>query len=541
MREPDAILVTGATGYVGSQLVDELLDARPRGAHPQPPRRGRRATRARATCSPGQGLPEALEGVDTAYYLVHSMGSGGDFAAKDRQAAVNFAEAAADAGVKRVVYLGGLGSEDSEHLRSRHEVAQLLRARLGDRLVYVRAAMIIGPGSASYDILEHLIQRLPVMIVPALAGHEDAADRALGRRSRALADLAEREDAPDEVQLGGSEVLTYREMMRRAAPLMGRRPPLVIRVPVLTPRLSSYWVALVTPVSYGLIKPLVDGLGAEMVVERDAAARASTTSRWASRTRSGQRCEAAQPPGRAPDRQRGDRRPRGAHGDGPRRRGALDPGGERRHARGRAARAVEAGQPRAARAHLLEVPLARDARDHPRHLHRGGARGRGDRPPARAAALPRARVRASPTAAGSCSGGSRTACSCPSATRATWRSTSGGWSPTARATRACTSRSRWRTSIPRSSTFIARWVYVNTQSRIHVLVTHGFLRSLARLELEESAVGRFSDEAASSGAVNVGDTPWQGVAVLTLLAGALVSSLRLRRARRAKKGWRRWS
>jgi uncharacterized protein YbjT (DUF2867 family) len=86
---------------------------------------------------------------------------------------------------------------------------------------------------------------------------------------RALADAAERDDAPDELQLGGSEVLTYREMMRRAAPLMGRRPPVVVRVPVLTPRLSSYWVALVTPVSYGLIKPLVDGLGAEMVVDRE--------------------------------------------------------------------------------------------------------------------------------------------------------------------------------------------------------------------------------------------------------------------------------
>ena len=86
---------------------------------------------------------------------------------------------------------------------------------------------------------------------------------------RALADVGEREAAPEELQLGGAEVLTYREMMRRAAPLMGRRPPLVIRVPVLTPRLSSYWVALVTPVSYGLIKPLVDGLGAEMIVEHD--------------------------------------------------------------------------------------------------------------------------------------------------------------------------------------------------------------------------------------------------------------------------------
>lgn len=216
----------------------------------------------------GQGLPEALEGVDTAYYLVHSMGTGDDFAAKDRQAAANFAEAAATAGVRRVVYLGGLGSEDSEHLRSRHEVASMLRARLGAGLVYVRAAMIIGPGSASYDILEHLVKRLPVMIVPRWLDTKTQ-PIALSDVIKTLADLATIEDAPAEVQLGGADVLTYREMMARAAPLMGRRPPLVISVPVLTPRLSSYWVALVTPVNFGLVKPLVDGLGAEMLVEHE--------------------------------------------------------------------------------------------------------------------------------------------------------------------------------------------------------------------------------------------------------------------------------
>jgi len=265
VREPDPILITGATGYVGSKLVAEL-QARGHAVRTLS-RRGTGGGDARTgDVLSGAGLPEALEGVKTAYYLVHSMGSGGDFAAKDRQAAVNFAEAAA--GVERVLYLGGLGSEDSEHLRSRHEVAQLLRARLGDRLVYVRAAMIIGPGSASYDILEHLVKRLPVMIVPRWLDTKTQ-PIALSDVVRALADAGEREHAPSELQLGGSEVLTYREMMRRAAPLMGRRPPVVIRVPVLTPRLSSYWVALVTPVSYGLIKPLVDGLGAEMVVEHD--------------------------------------------------------------------------------------------------------------------------------------------------------------------------------------------------------------------------------------------------------------------------------
>jgi uncharacterized protein YbjT (DUF2867 family) len=277
-REPDPSLVTGASGYIGGFLVEELL------------RRGRRVralardpARTRQPASvdvrggdalTGRGLREALEGCRTAYYLIHSMGRGSgpdaEFARRDREAAVNFGEAAREAGVERVVYLGGLGptgADASEHLRSRHEVAELLRQRVPE-LVYVRAAMIIGQGSASFEMLRYLVARLPVMITPRWVDTRSQ-PVAVGDVVAALADVAELRDVPDEVQLGGADVMTYREMMSRAARLLGRRPPAIVKVPVLSPRLSSYWVSLVTPVEAGLVRPLVDGLKSEMVVERE--------------------------------------------------------------------------------------------------------------------------------------------------------------------------------------------------------------------------------------------------------------------------------
>ena len=216
----------------------------------------------------GDGLHEALEGVTTAYYLIHSMSGNGDFVAHDRAAAVNFGEAASAAGVERVVYLGGLGPtgpDASVHLRSRHEVAELLRQRVPT--VYVRAAMVIGPGSASFEMLRHLVGRLPLMITPRWIDTRSQ-PVAIDDVARTLADAGELADPPAEVQLGGPEVLTYREMMRRTAAVLERRPPLILKVPVLSPRLSSYWVSLVTPVDTGLVRPLIDGLKSEMVVEQ---------------------------------------------------------------------------------------------------------------------------------------------------------------------------------------------------------------------------------------------------------------------------------
>jgi uncharacterized protein YbjT (DUF2867 family) len=273
-RSADPVLLTGASGYIGSHLLDHLgrRDLKVRALTRDPGRASLPAgvdVRGGDAVS-GDGLPEALDGCRTAYYLIHSMGdaSGAGFAAQDRQAAVNFGEAARHAGVERVVYLGGLGPtgpEASEHLRSRHEVAELLRQRV-DELVYVRAAMIIGTGSASFEMLRHLVSRLPVMVCPRWIDTRSQ-PIAVGDVAGTLADVAERADAPAEVQLGGADVLTYRQMMQRTAGLLGRRPPAIVRVPVLSPRLSSYWVALVTPVQTGLVRPLVDGLKSEMVVE----------------------------------------------------------------------------------------------------------------------------------------------------------------------------------------------------------------------------------------------------------------------------------
>jgi uncharacterized protein YbjT (DUF2867 family) len=212
-------------------------------------------------------LRESLAGVEAVYYLVHSMEAGRTgFAERDRQAARNFVEAADAAGVRRVIYLGGLGEVGprlSEHLASRAEVAGILQTGKFS-LTVLRAAVIIGAGGASYEIVRALVKRLPVMVVP-LWVETCCQPIAVDDVVRYLVEaLKEERTAGGTFDIGGPEVLSYRDMMERMARMSGD-VNLYIPVPVLTPRLSSYWVGLVTPVKASIAIPLIEGLRNEVV------------------------------------------------------------------------------------------------------------------------------------------------------------------------------------------------------------------------------------------------------------------------------------
>lgn len=206
------------------------------------------------------------EGIDVAYFLVHSMGGGEGYAERERRGARNFARMASREGVERVVYLGGLGEDDaSEHLRSRNETALALAAA-GPPLTYFRAAMVVGAESESYRTLRYLVGRLPVMIAPAWL-HTDTQPIGIEAVVEYLRRAPEvPESTAREVQIGGPDVLSYATMLDRMAIAMGKRPRPKLSVPFVTPWLSSLWLGLVTPVDTKVARPLIEGLTTATVV-----------------------------------------------------------------------------------------------------------------------------------------------------------------------------------------------------------------------------------------------------------------------------------
>ncbi|WP_345454238.1 NAD(P)H-binding protein [Nocardioides marinquilinus] len=271
------VLVTGATGFVGRRLVTTLAE------------RGDtvRAMTRRPADYEGPGDPvygdvddpdslsEALHGVTVAVYLVHSLGDD-DFERKDAEAARAFGRAAAGCGVQQIVYLGGLGADDdqlSPHLRSRREVEECL-GEAGVPVTVLRAAIVVGAGGISWEITRQLVKNLPAMVVPKWVATRTQ-PIALDDVVVYLAGVIGNDEAKDRVfDIGGPDVLTYLDMMRQAAAEMGRRVPPILTVPVLTPSLSSHWIAFVTDVDTTTAKNLIDSMSTEVVVTDGDAVRA---------------------------------------------------------------------------------------------------------------------------------------------------------------------------------------------------------------------------------------------------------------------------
>ena len=276
----DRVIIFGPTGFVGKRLLPELLKknirlrlfARDKAKVADIAAGHKDIEVFQGDLLSGRGLKEALRGIHSAYYLVHSMGGQSlfrnvEYAEKDKMAAKNFIAAANEEGLKRLIYLGALGEAGdrlSEHLRSRAEVAEILS--LGrPAATILRAAIIIGAGGASFEMLRYLVERLPVMTCPKWI---DTRIQPIALRdvlAYLVGCLLNPETAGQTFDIGGPEILTYREMMQGYAEARGLSKRIIFRVPFLTPLLSAYWVDLVTPVPSGVAHPLIEGLKNEVV------------------------------------------------------------------------------------------------------------------------------------------------------------------------------------------------------------------------------------------------------------------------------------
>lgn len=266
------VLVSGATGFVGARLVPALVDQGMdvRAMTRRPDRYQGRGRPVGADVGDEESLVAALEGVDVAVYLVHSLDHA-DFESRDADAARRFGRAAARSGVQQIIYLGGLGRDDgdlSPHLRSRREVESLL-GDAGVPVTVLRAAIVVGHGGISWELTRQLVKHLPAMVVPRWASTRTqpiAVDDVI----RYLAGVVDNEAALGQVfEIGGPEAMTYVDMLNITSEVTSGRPVPLLRVPALTPRLSSYWLALVTDIDVTTGRNLIDSMTTEVVVTDD--------------------------------------------------------------------------------------------------------------------------------------------------------------------------------------------------------------------------------------------------------------------------------
>lgn len=285
LKTDDRVLVLGSTGFIGRRLVRELADRdiklrllarNPTKASAIVPE-GKDIEIVQGDIMDKEGLEAALKGIHSCYYLVHSMGGKSitkntEFADKDKRAAMNFKRAAESQNLKRVIYLGGLGEkgrELSEHLNSRAEVAEILSSGSSSATI-LRAAVIIGAGGASYEMLRYLVERLPVMICPKWINtriQPIAVKNVIEYLAGCLTNPA---TAGKTYDIGGPEIFTYKKMMEQYAKARGLAKRIIIDVPILTPALSAYWVDFVTPIPSGIAHPLIEGMKNEVICRDDS-------------------------------------------------------------------------------------------------------------------------------------------------------------------------------------------------------------------------------------------------------------------------------